>query len=257
MIELTYTLGGRKLSISRESIIDAMDRFDENDTGLRRQRGTKYFVWRNGPHGKGKSYPPKDILRNLKNGPLSKFSGGYATNQVFNDLEFYLGRGKFPKRQPDTNVPTPTIAILKKQLLKKSWTKFGPNFLKNGRASHPGVYLFALSNQNLSGKPIRLNDIFYVGSSCTGLGARLNQFWKGRKENCCHSAAMRFYRRWRRRTNSEQEFYVAEITIPCETRKEIRSEKDLCKMGRVAELEYAMIAHIKKRIGFEPLLNRK
>jgi hypothetical protein len=257
MIELTYRLGGRKLSISRESIIDAMDRFDKNHTASRRERGTKYFVWRNGPRGKGKPYPPKDILRSLKDCPLGQFSGGYATNQIFKDLEFYVGRGKFPKRQPGTNVSTPTIAILKKQLLTKNWTSFRPNVLEVERRKYPGVYLFALSNQKLNAKPIRLNDIFYVGSSCTGLGARLNQFWEGQQRNCCHSAAMRFYRRWRRRTNSEQEFYVAEITVPCETRKEIRTEKDLCKMGRVAELEYAMIGHIKKRTGFEPLLNRK
>jgi hypothetical protein len=257
VIELTYTLGGRKLSISRESIIDAMDRFDKNHIVYRRRRGMKYFVWRGGPHGKGLSYPPKDIVRSLKNRPHGQFSGGYATNQLFKDLEFYVGRGKFPERQPNTNVPVPTLATLKRQLLKKRWAKFGPNFLKSECARYHGVYLFALSSQNLNAKPIRLNDIFYVGSSCTGLGARLNQFWKGQKENCCHSAAKRFYSRWSRRTNPRQQFYVAEITIPCETRKEIRTEKDLCKMGRVAELEYAMIGYIKKRTGFEPLLNRK
>lgn len=68
---------------------------------------------------------------------------------------------------------------------------------------------------------------------------------------------MRFYRRWRPRAEEKQNFYAAVVTIPTETRKEIRTERDILKMGRVAELEYAMLAHIKKCTGFEPLLNRK
>ena len=117
--------------------------------------------------------------------------------------------------------------------------------------------LFAFSTLDLTGKPVQLNDIFYVGSSCTGLNARLNQFFKGQTKDCCHSAAMRFYRRWRTRATPGQTFYVAVVAIPAEARKEIRTERDLRKMGRIAELEYAMLAHIKKHTGFEPPLNRK
>jgi hypothetical protein len=56
---------------------------------------------------------------------------------------------------------------------------------------------------------------------------------------------MRFYRRWRPRTDNNHNFYVAVVTIPTETRKEIRSERDILKMGRIAELEFAMLAQSK------------
>lgn len=257
MIVLSYTFDGKKYQISREAVVAAMRRFDEEfgrgSLGIRvNRRGAKYFVW-----WRGKSYPPKDILRRLPQWSASRFSGGDATNQVFRDLEFYVGKGKYPRRVHDSTTPLLSLSTLKKKLMAQRWARFTRNFLKGQDGQYPGVYLFAWSNQKLQGKQIKFDDIFYVGSSCTALRMRLNQFYDGIERNCCHSAAMRFYTRWSHRALPGQSFFVATVGIPCETRKELRTEKDIHKMGRVAELEYAMLAEVKKHTGFEPLLNRK
>ncbi len=52
-------------------------------------------------------------------------------------------------------------------------------------------------------------------------------------------------------------FYVAVLTVPCETEKGFRTERDLRNLGRISELEYATLAHVKSKTGFEPLLNKK
>jgi hypothetical protein len=255
MLSLRYTIDGKKYDISREEIIRAMRQFDRKFSKARPTRGRKFFVWFS-----GKPYPPKDILSLACQIPKGIFSGGESTNQIFRDLEFLVSKGKLPKRLPDTNTPLSTVETLRKRLFAQKWSRFEHrdlDFLKGSTGKYPGVYLLAYSDQPLQGKPVDVHDVFYVGSSCTGLNARLNQFFDGTTRNCCHSAAQRFYRRWRRRVCPGHSFYVAAIAVPCETRKELRVEKDLRKMGLVAELEYVALAHIKTRTRFEPLLNRK
>ncbi len=255
MQELRYTVGRDICYVSREAILKAMEYFDRKCRKTRPAKGRKYFVW-----WRGKPYPPKDVLRCMSKGPAGVFSGGETTNQIFRDLGFHVGKGSFPKRLPGTDKPLPSIRTLKKQLFGKRWSRFERDFLRRDKEEQfPGVYLLAYSDQPMADKPVKPDDIFYVGSSCTGLNARLNQFHDGIRRYCCHSAAMRFYKRWRRRSRPRprQLFYVAVVAVPCETRKELRTEKDIRKMGRVAELEYAALAHIKKHTGFEPLLNKK
>jgi hypothetical protein len=255
MIELSYTFGRHKYSISREAVVAAMRTFDRKFQEIRpTRRGSKYFVW-----WRGKPYPPKDILRSLPIGVKGPFTGGEATNQVFRDLEFHVGKGDLPEHLAGVAASVPSIRTLKRNLFAKRWAPFTSTYLselrKTGR--YPGVYLLAFSDDRLARKRVELRDIFYVGLSCTGLSTRLNQFLKGKDEYCCHSAAMRFYKRWRPRSSPGQQFYVASVTISCDHRKEFRTELDLRKMGRAAELEYAVLAHIKKHTLFEPLLNRK
>ena|ERR1700730_12543772 len=108
MIELSYTFGSKRYRISRDSIIAAMKTFDRQHHKSLARTGTKYFVW-----WRGKAYPPKAILRGLKHGPTGKFSGGVTTNQVFADLEFYVGKGKFPERLRGSNVELPSLTSLK------------------------------------------------------------------------------------------------------------------------------------------------
>ena len=257
MITLSYQFDGREYPVSRDDIVSAMKRFDEQvDHASERRpltrRGSKYFVWWH-----RKSYPPKQLLRLLPHPVVGRFSGGNATNQVFRDLEFYVGKGRYPKRLADSSTALVSASALKRRLLAQRWNPLTRNFLKGKTGQYPGVYLFAWSDQHLEGKRIVLEDIFYVGSSCTGLNPRLNQFCDGIHRNCCHSAAIRFHTRWYRRSRRGYRFFVATVSVPCETRKELRTEKDLRKMGRVAELEYDMLAEIKKCTGFEPLLNRK
>jgi len=96
VITLSYKFGDRKYSISREAIVSAMNEVDGKvdralPEALISRRGSKYFVW-----WRKKPYPPKELLRLMPNGLVGPFSGGNATNQVFRDLEFYVGKGKYP-----------------------------------------------------------------------------------------------------------------------------------------------------------------
>ena len=104
MIELSYMFGGKTCSISRDSIVAALKRYDAHTSSSTTRKGRKYFVW-----WQDQPYPPKEILRNVKGGPKAAFSGGRATNQVFVDLEFHVGKHKFPKRI-EGRVLTPGVA---------------------------------------------------------------------------------------------------------------------------------------------------
>jgi hypothetical protein len=55
--------------------------------------------------------------------------------------------------------------------------------------------------------------------------------------------------------NDGKRFYVATLSIICETRKAQRTAEDLEKMGEIARLEYYVMAHIKRNLGREPELN--
>jgi hypothetical protein len=164
MQSLKYTVGGTSCYASRETILKAMRCFDRELRGARPERGRKYFVW-----WRGKPYPPKDVLRCMSNGPKGDFSGGNAINQIFRDLEFHVGKGKLPKRLPGTDTPVPPIATKKKQLFARRWSTFKRDFLKGREARYPGVYLLAYANESLRDKLVKPDDVFYVGSSCTGL----------------------------------------------------------------------------------------
>jgi len=214
-------------------------------------KGRRYFIWHN-----DSPYPPKRILSRAIKVPTSKFSGGRVINQVFRDLGFVVVTPKNRqdrKRRGFDKLPPSKDALVKK-LLHQKWSRLVRNFRHTADGKYPGVYLLAYSDRNLSGKSIKESDIFYVGMSNTSVSTRLNQFIAG-----IHSAAMRFRENWGRYKKffRKWSFYVAIATIPCETEKGFRTEPDLCKLGRICELEYALLARVKRTEDFEPLLNRK
>lgn len=94
-----------------------------------------------------------------------------------------------------------------------------------------------------------------------GLSRRLRQFREGIERGGAHSAGKRFFRIWLRRESynpsAQCRFYFSYLPIECTTEKEWRSLRDLHNPGKVAQLEYAVIARVKSKIGHEPLLNKK
>lgn len=149
-------------------------------------------------------------------------------------------------------------------LLSKKWTNLqnGRSDLKDGK--YPGVYLLAYSDRNLEGKKISLNDIFYVGMSNSrdGVKQRLKQFLDALEEGKGHSAANRFYEDYAKgvpfsRMKDKETFFVASVSIRCCPEKAKRTPDDLRKMGKVAGLEYYVLAHIKEKLHREPKLNKK
>ena len=114
----------------------------------------------------------------------------------------------------------------------------------------------------MANKPVKAEDIFYVGMSTTSLRNRLKQFWDGVHNGGYHSGAKTFYQRWAGgrpfdKISHRGIFYVATVSIDCETRKGLRTARDLEDLGLVAALEFHVLAHIKRKLDLEPPLNKK
>lgn len=130
--------------------------------------------------------------------------------------------------------------------------------------TYPGVYILAHSAKNLENNVICVKDIFYVGMSNSkgGIKQRVAQFVRGLGKKETHSAAKRFIRNYNADKlflleTSKKQFFVATLTLPCDVNKEQRTASDLKKMGKVAKLEYDVLAYVKNKLGQEPELNKK
>lgn len=149
-------------------------------------------------------------------------------------------------------------------LLGKKWESVHDNNIKIEDGHFPGVYFIAWTKNNLSGKSIKLADIFYVGMSNAqaGLSSRINQFKAGIEKGKGHSGGNRFYKEFCggvpfSKTNHKNKFYIASLTFECNVFKETRTPKDLRIMGKICHIEYLLLAYIKENLGKEPILNKK
>lgn len=146
----------------------------------------------------------------------------------------------------------------------KRWQHLAENYNKIENGKYPGVYLIAWTDENLTGKKIKLKDIFYVGMSNArkGLSSRLKQFIDGIEKNNAHSAAMRFFKEYSgnkpfSKIKVHKQFYMVSSAFQCDVNKETRTPKDLRIMGEICRMEYFLLAHIKEKIAKEPELNKK
>lgn len=148
------------------------------------------------------------------------------------------------------------------QLLNKTWEDLIKNI--DSLEVYPGVYILALTDEDLMGKPIDLNDIFYVGmtNAREGIKGRLNQFLYSIEKGKGHSGGNRFLKDYLHgisfsNSNFKKRFFVAYLCLPCNVEKKERSPEDLRKMGEVAKFEYEVLAYIKEKLNREPELNKK
>lgn len=254
-----FRVGKRWVLISRDNVLAAIRH-------CKPSAGTRYCVWH-----RGKTYPPKRVLGLATGIPPNRFAGGSETNRPLRHLGFLVTNNKKlrqfraysgHRRRFGFDKPVPSISNLLKRLFSGKWNPLTRNFRRSAQGRFPGVYLLAYSDVNLTRKPVRERDVFYVGMSNAALASRLNQFCSGVKEGGHHSAGERFFRSRKNYGGSSgirpaKSFFVAVVEIPCETEKDLRRPIDLRKMGRIAEVEYAALARIKHKTGFEPLLNKK
>jgi hypothetical protein len=170
------------------------------------------------------------------------------------------------KRNAGTNTPVPHVGEVIRDLLSQNWTKLFPEesadaFL--GTADHPGVYAIAYSNENLDGRRVREEDVFYIGmSSHASVRERLDRFRRVLEKGKGHAGAKRFREEWAggtsySRLEPRKEFFVAWALVPCETQKKCRTPEDLRKMGAVAAAEMYALAHVLEITGREPDLNEQ
>jgi hypothetical protein len=153
---------------------------------------------------------------------------------------------------------------LTKEFFKKEWTDLHGNLNDIEGSKCPGVYALAYTKENLSGQKVRFKDIHYFGMSNSkkGVKGRLDQFKKAINVGEGHSAVKRVFEKMlkgerfdsRRR---RKKFWVAMLTFPYNVVKGSRGPDDLQGMGKVAALEYFLIAHFLKRMKEEPELNKK
>jgi hypothetical protein len=150
------------------------------------------------------------------------------------------------------------------RLMAGTWTDLhGPDALRGRDLSDPGVYVIAYSGRDLGGLSIDPEDVLYVGMSNNGNGVqdRLHQFMQGLEGTGKHSGARRMYRDYHggrpysQMATSGRIFFAA-VTLPCNSHKRTATADDYRAMGEVANLEYAVIAHLMERTGRKPELNQ-
>jgi hypothetical protein len=168
--------------------------------------------------------------------------------------------------QVEIDTPVPAVGEVVRRLFSQRWTKLyqeklGDAFLR--KAESPGVYAIAYSNENLEGRHVRKEDIFYIGmSNHASVRSRLNRFRQVLEKGRGHAGAKRF-RKERAggtpysRLEPGTDFFVAWALVPCETKKKRRTPKDLRKMGVVAAVEMYALARVLHKTGREPELNEQ
>jgi hypothetical protein len=270
MESVIFRVGKDKFTITRESILAAMEEYDNHHRTATNDAGRKYAI----KHS-GKLYPPKYVLSLVINRPRSSFCGGEgknAANSVFRNLGFEIvcvngSQGVPPRKSKEhltkISAPIPDIQDLIRRLFSQRWTNLHANHTRLEDGEYPGVYVLAYSDDDLEGKQVKEEQVFYVGMSHTGIKRRLGQFIKGIEDGGHHSGASRFYTEYAGRIpysqlQNRKTFYVASVAVvPCIVDKDRRTPTDLKKMGEVARLEFYVLAYIKEKLHTEPELNKK
>ena len=123
---------------------------------------------------------------------------------------------------------------------------------------HPGVYVLAISTEDLQGQPFNwIPEIAYVGmtNSLAGLRGRLKQFDNTILGKTGHGGAERFRHKHQDYAQLCQQLFVTVARFPCE----VKSAKpaDLRVMGSVAAFEYECLAQFYEHFGRLPEFNDK
>jgi hypothetical protein len=255
-------------TVTRDDIRTAMREFDMRFRLNEEDSGTLYAVQED-----GKRYPPKRILGLATGVPVNKFNGGEPSNHVFRSLDFEVLKiaphqhtwktaKELANEKARLKLPVPRVQTLLSELFRRKWVHLHRDYSKLADSECPGVYILAYSNDDLCGKAVKENQIYYVGVSHAGVRKRLKQFIMGLEDGGHHSGAKRFYFKVANGTpylnlQGKKTFFVSSISVPCTYLKSARNRMDLEKMGVVAGLEWCVLAEVKDKTGQEPWLNTK
>jgi len=269
VISVPFRTQAGVVQVKRDQIIAAMKKFDLELRSSDKDSGTRYAV-----KNEGKRYPPKRILELATKIPRNRFFGGKPSNDVLDGLGFpiIVSDGKRSGKTSEQTAaektrldgPVPDIGQLVKDLFNSRWARLDDDSVKQlPDSQYPGVYVLAYTDRKLLGLQVRENAIFYVGvSHMQGVRKRLRQFRDGLEDGDHHSGAGRFFKEVAKQTPyselaQRKLFFVTSISVPCESRKAVRSPMDLRKLGVVAQLEWYVIARVKEKTTHEPWLNLK
>lgn len=139
-----------------------------------------------------------------------------------------------------------------------TWKRWAEREQLHGLA-FPGVYVIAISDAQLHGKPFSWRrEIAYVGmtNAASGLSGRLRQFdLTISAKRLAHGGADRVRRAYSHYARLLPRLFVAVRPIKCNVTS--GAVRDLLLMGRVARLEFQCLARYVQRFGRLPLFNDK
>lgn len=113
--------------------------------------------------------------------------------------------------------------------------------------NYPGIYLLAITNQNLTAKTAKYEHVSYIGmtNSISGLRGRLGQLHSSINGGTGHSGGntirrqLGLYEEW----GNGLDLYVSVCPVICDTKE--RTPKDLQLMGAISYMEYEAFALFK------------
>lgn len=135
-------------------------------------------------------------------------------------------------REPST---MRTISI--PELSFSSWVSWANrNSIPDGNS--PGVYLVAVSAEDLAGKAVEWSHVSYIGMSNAlgGIKGRLRQFDRAIQGNGGHSGGNKAFDVWKHYSAWADQVFVSAMPVPCNPWR--RTPEDLQRMGLVTFLEY-------------------
>ena len=121
-------------------------------------------------------------------------------------------------------------------------------------ANNPGVYVLAITNEELEGKRVQLSQVCYVGMSNSkkGLKGRWGQFAQAVKgKSGLHSGGDTIFKDLGSYEDWNSQLFVAACPVACNVGAS--TPEDLRKMGIVAYLEYEAFAQF---VEYNPMLTR-
>jgi len=123
-----------------------------------------------------------------------------------------------------------------------------------------GVYVIAISNKNISGKPFSWRkEIVYIGQTTSkrGLKARLRQFDNTINWKEGHGGAQRFRKVYKRYDKLVPRLFLSVCHTNCDRRPDIPTPANLRLMGMVLQQEYECFATYVEKFGCWPRFNDK
>jgi hypothetical protein len=109
-------------------------------------------------------------------------------------------------------------------------------------SNYPGIYMIAISKNNLSGHRPSYKDVCYIGmtNSHKGLQGRWYQFYRSIQGKSGHSGGNTVFRALGHYNTWSERLFVCALTVICDPVSP--TEEDLRDMGIVAFLEYDAFA---------------
>lgn len=132
-------------------------------------------------------------------------------------------------------------------LIFSRWTPWESRFDISGR-EYPGVYVIAISDDDLAGHAVRWRDVVYVGmtKSKGGLTQRWSQFQNSIRGRNGHSGGWTIFQALGSFDDWTSNLFVAAMPVRCNPADP--NPTDLRRLGWVAYLEYEAFSKFSRQV---------